>query len=301
MGSIVHKISHTLQNINRQSADNNSNNNTIDSDMKNDKNANLTEIANSMQLVADRIYMGGAVSAQQLSTLKGNGITHILAIGWNLEKWFINDFEYLLMNEIEDRPGFIILPRFEECFRFMDNALSKESSILFVHCHKGLSRSATIIIAYQMFKYHKKFDEALEEIRTNRSFIMPNIGFQSQLKLFEEKKYSLNMKDYSHLDLDILGKISLFLPKMQKSIQHFYVLFVNEDYNAINDQELFGLTMYVHQVHMLHERKKLKENDSKILYECIHVLRRIQTEFVDDQISLARFDKMFKLKTKLSE
>jgi hypothetical protein len=263
-------------------------NNNSDDDSKTASTMSLAEKADSMQLVADNIFMGSAVAANNFDLLKRNGITHILAIGYNLEEFFPDDFEYLLLNGIEDRPGFIIIPYFAQCFTFLESA-----GRAFVHCHKGLSRSATVIIAYEMFRNERSFDTVLDEIRRSRSFIMPNIGFQSQLKLFEEKKYSLDMREYSHLDLDILGKISQFLPRMQASIEAFYALFEQGQYEDINDQELFGLTMYVHQVFMLDERQKLNESDSAILRECIRVLRCIQTQFIQDEISLARFDKMF--------
>ena len=156
--------------------------------------------------------MGSAVAAKNKQLLIDNGITHILAIGWNLEKHFEDEFEYLLINKIEDSPECIILNQFAVSFNFIEDCFNKKNGKLFVHCHKGLSRSATIVIAYEMYKNKTDFDTVLHEIRKNRSFIMPNIGFQAQLKQFEEKQYSLNFeKDYK--DFVIVQELQSFFPE----------------------------------------------------------------------------------------
>ena len=99
--------------------------------------------------------MGSAVAAKDLKLLESHCVTHVVAIGWNLQIHFPEKFKYKLINRVEDRPSYIILDHFEECFKFMDECYDKNSKKfnLFVHCHKGLSRSATIIIAYEMYKH----------------------------------------------------------------------------------------------------------------------------------------------------
>lgn len=139
----------------------------------------LTHKADSMQEVLDNIYMGSAVAAKKLDLLKKNGITHIIAIGWNLEKYFPDQFTYLLINKVEDGPECNILNYFQSAHAFMDECLLKQpSGKMFVHCHKGLSRSATVVISYEMKRRRSNYQTVLSKIRQSRSFIMPNIGFQ---------------------------------------------------------------------------------------------------------------------------
>ena len=132
----------------------------------------ITQKADSMQQVLDNIYMGSAVAAKNKQLLLDNGITHIIAIGWNLEKYYEDSFEYLLINHIEDSPECVILNQFEKCFNFIEECFENNKNRLFVHCHKGLSRSATIVIAYEMYRNQTDFDSVLYKIRKNRSFIM---------------------------------------------------------------------------------------------------------------------------------
>ena len=56
------------------------------------------------------------------------------------------------------------------------------SGKVFIHCKAGVSRSATITIAYLMKKYKLTYEEALMYVRSKRSIICPNAGFVKQLK-----------------------------------------------------------------------------------------------------------------------
>eukprot|EP01083_Nonionella_stella_P293008 996519_1 len=84
------------------------------------EDTNTTQMADSMQEVIPNVCMGSAKAAKDKQLLKSNDITHIIAIGWNLEKYFETDFEYLLLNKIEDSPESNILAQLEKCFNFMD-------------------------------------------------------------------------------------------------------------------------------------------------------------------------------------
>jgi hypothetical protein len=55
----------------------------------------------------------------------------------------------------------------------------------YVHCHRGRSRSATIIIAY-LIRYHKMtMKDALKQTRSQRPMADPNSGFMRQLETWE--------------------------------------------------------------------------------------------------------------------
>ena len=64
-----------------------------------------------------------------------------------------------------------------------------------MHCAAGVSRSASIVIAYIMWDKKMSFEEAFEFVESKRK-IGPNNGFIEQLKLFEkeliEKNYDIN-------------------------------------------------------------------------------------------------------------
>jgi len=66
-----------------------------------------------------------------------------------------------------------------------DKNLEKPSAIL-VHCEKGVSRSATAVIAYLMKLWKIKDPErVLEHIQKSRA-VKPNRGFMAQLRAWGE-------------------------------------------------------------------------------------------------------------------
>ncbi|XP_042303626.1 dual specificity protein phosphatase 4 [Sceloporus undulatus] len=56
-----------------------------------------------------------------------------------------------------------------------------------VHCHAGISRSATICLAYLIMKKRVKLEEAFEFVKQRRSIISPNFSFMGQLLQFESQ------------------------------------------------------------------------------------------------------------------
>merc|ERR1712045_1042313 len=52
-------------------------------------------------------------------------------------------------------------------------------------CNDGMSRSASLVIAYLMQKYGLDFKAALNHVQTRRFCVQPNDGFEQQLREFE--------------------------------------------------------------------------------------------------------------------
>ena len=65
----------------------------------------------------------------------------------------------------------------------------QENRVL-VHCLAGMSRSATIVIAYLLATTAMTTTEATEFVRSKRSIIRPNYGFINQLEQYEERHFS---------------------------------------------------------------------------------------------------------------
>jgi protein-tyrosine phosphatase len=70
-----------------------------------------------------------------------------------------------------------------------------------VHCFAGVSRSATIVIAYLMQELGKGMLEAMKFVKRRRPVVSPNFGFQRQLMDFESALWDKN-PDHFHSPLN---------------------------------------------------------------------------------------------------
>src|SRR5262249_27033686 len=72
-----------------------------------------------------------------------------------------------------------------------------------VHCHAGISRSATVIILAVMLLENRDFDTAFRQVRQIRKICEPNPGFRHFLKCCSAVLYGSEMH-YPRHDLDDL-------------------------------------------------------------------------------------------------
>ena len=75
---------------------------------------------------------------------------------------------------------------FAPTFEIIDKALSEGKKVL-VHCQAGISRSATIVIAYIMRKQKMTMNDSLQFVHSKRKCISPNLGFCGQLMMYEKE------------------------------------------------------------------------------------------------------------------
>ena len=75
---------------------------------------------------------------------------------------------------------------FDESYKFIDEGIKNGGNVL-VHCHAGVSRSSTILIAYIMRSKKMKMDKVMELLKEKREKVSPNNGFIQQLKEYEKE------------------------------------------------------------------------------------------------------------------
>ncbi|KAK9879889.1 hypothetical protein WA026_008389 [Henosepilachna vigintioctopunctata] len=63
----------------------------------------------------------------------------------------------------------------------IENSVNNCENIL-VHCNAGVSRSASVIIGYLIYKHNFQFVNALEYVKSVHPSIQPNVGFLKQLE-----------------------------------------------------------------------------------------------------------------------
>lgn len=85
----------------------------------------------------------------------------------------------------EDSDDFRLIRFFDEAADYIHDHLRKGNVL--VHCYAGISRSASIVIAY-LIKYHGfSTERALKTIQQSRMQAQPNNGFIRQLRDFEQR------------------------------------------------------------------------------------------------------------------
>ena len=75
----------------------------------------------------------------------------ILTVANYCEPTFPDLFKYKII-EISDDSDQDILQHFRDCIKFMEEIIAKDKKPILVHCMAGVSRSASVVIAYIMWK-----------------------------------------------------------------------------------------------------------------------------------------------------
>ncbi|CAL8355765.1 unnamed protein product [Merluccius merluccius] len=131
------------------------------------------------------LYLGSAYHASRKDMLDMLGITALINVSANCPNHFEDSFLYKSI-PVEDNHKADISSWFNEAIEFIDS-VKKNSGRVFVHCQAGISRSATICLAYLMRTNRVKLDEAFEFVKQRRSIISPNFSFMGQLLQFESQ------------------------------------------------------------------------------------------------------------------
>uniref|UniRef100_A0A4X2JPL9 Dual specificity protein phosphatase n=1 Tax=Vombatus ursinus TaxID=29139 RepID=A0A4X2JPL9_VOMUR len=121
------------------------------------------------------LYLGSAYHASRKDMLDALGITALINVSANCPNHFEDHYQYKSI-PVEDNHKADISSWFNEAIDFIDS-IKNAGGRVFVHCQAGISRSATICLAYLMRTNRVKLDEAFEFVKQRRSIISPNFSF----------------------------------------------------------------------------------------------------------------------------
>eukprot|EP01084_Bolivina_argentea_P157944 275194_1 len=137
------------------------------------------------EIIPDQLYLGNIRHALNLEILRDIKITHVINCTQSIDcKFGPQGIKYIRV-PVNDKVSVSILPFFVQAIRWIEkvreeNGSNNDNRIL-IHCHAGISRSATITIAYLMYSWHMTMFEAITHVQGNRYIIQPNQGFKNQL------------------------------------------------------------------------------------------------------------------------
>lgn len=151
----------------------------------------------SIDQITEKIYLGNESGAHNQEMLKELKITHILVAGNYLHQKYPKDFKYFKL-PLHDKPAQDLFPYFKAASDFID-----EGERVLVHCGAGMSRSASIVIAYLMMKNKWNYTEAHDFVKTRRAIVCPNEGFATQLQKLQIciENNDLDFTKYSSIQL----------------------------------------------------------------------------------------------------
>jgi len=148
------------------------------------------------QLIVPRIWLGSILAAFDRSSLANLNINHALTVARGMvefrrftdnpkfESWFLTHAAV----EVNDVSSESILDNLEDGLRYIDECIANKSGDILIHCAAGMSRSASVVIAYLMTRQNMTLDDALKHVKIIRPIVMPNQGFFAQLRLLEKCK-----------------------------------------------------------------------------------------------------------------
>lgn len=139
--------------------------------------------------VMENLYLGGREAAEDLQGLTQQGIRAVVCCNRELEypsSKFHSGLEYLRV-DVEDVGREPLGLFFPEATEFIHSQISQGRQVL-IHCKAGVSRSASVTLAY-LIEYcaHSLYD-AFRVLRRIRPTITPNPGFMDQLITYEKEK-----------------------------------------------------------------------------------------------------------------
>lgn len=139
-----------------------------------------------MNEIVPGLFLGAWEAAHDPDALRAAAITHVLTVMdtrlFKLDAAALAGFATLQLPVI-DTPAFKLLPYFPQCIDLIDRALRDGGKVL-VHCFLGVSRSASVVVAYLMAKRALAPRDALALVRVARPIAQPNVGFMRQLETF---------------------------------------------------------------------------------------------------------------------
>ncbi|CAD8165215.1 unnamed protein product [Paramecium octaurelia] len=128
------------------------------------------------------LFLGNIKSAQPYN-LGPKKINAVLTVTKESKIVYENPNIKHMKLDVEDIQNQDLLQFFDQCLKFIDENLQKGNVL--VHCMAGVSRSASIVIAYIMKTKKLSFRDAFQFVKTKRTIVWPNDGFIEQLKKFE--------------------------------------------------------------------------------------------------------------------
>jgi len=135
------------------------------------------------EILPGKLYLGDMKHAKNIDALQDLGVSFILTIFNERPQLKVDarTFDWLYL-EAHDSERQDLTKIFDRAVKFLTRAIDTTQSAAYVHCGKGVSRSASLVIAYLMKSQGWSLNRALKHAQSCRPIVNPNAGFSAQLR-----------------------------------------------------------------------------------------------------------------------
>lgn len=150
-------------------------------------------LCNSMTPIIDNIILGNARDASFLSYLEMAKVGAIIDVTTEIPNYFPNKFTYYTIKINDNNKEPFTIDMLESVCEFMDaynmtnnknTSTNNKKQNIFVHCYMGSSRSATVVMAYMIYKYGYTVEQCLEIVKAKREIMNITVLFKKNLEEF---------------------------------------------------------------------------------------------------------------------
>ena len=142
----------------------------------------LTTVFNQLALLTPHLYLAAA-TALHPSSLAASGVTLVINVTKQLPILPVDGARSVRIS-VEDDRNTNLYQHFDT-ISSMIREEAEQGGVVVIHCVAGVSRSATLCLAY-LTKYYGSLGEAWGHVKTIRPWVRPNYSFMEQLGEWEK-------------------------------------------------------------------------------------------------------------------
>ena len=133
--------------------------------------------------ITPSIYLGSAMCRNEM-IISSLNITHIISLSDYPEKKLELSNIKTIHYEIADSLSSNMFPIFESSIKWISKCLNDDKGVILIHCEQGVSRSASVLMAYLLGSNEEFFSviEVYQFVKSKRQVIRPNESFLKQLE-----------------------------------------------------------------------------------------------------------------------
>lgn len=149
------------------------------------------------EIIPKKLYLSNFRGADNLEKLQELGITGVVRCNYSDEGRQLPDITYFNIDvDDESDQSDSLATHFKSANNFIDR--EKDFKVL-VNCAAGISRSATVVLAYLVSRRKMSLFKAFQKVYRARPVIWPNEGFMHSLIKYEirlRKTYTIKLEKY---------------------------------------------------------------------------------------------------------